>query len=233
VHNQAFTSYEHIFIDGYSQDNTIGIIKKYISESPEQVRMYQSKPKGISHAMNLGVKKSNGNYLIHLHSDDRLFDDDVLGDVMDFINNNHRLDWLYGKAQVVEEDGGVVGYFPDRKIFQLSSFWILKYFNFIPHQSVFIKREVFDRYGYFREDITSAMDVEMWMRLSTVTEWKFFNRIISKFMIRSGAQSSSKQKVRENHENLLTVKRKHLNKFEYMIYRAFKVLVDRINKTKR
>jgi glycosyltransferase involved in cell wall biosynthesis len=78
---QNLRDFEHIFIDGFSTDRTVDIIKKYQAEYPNQVKLFQFKPEGISKAMNQGIKNSSGEYLLHLHSDDFLFDENVLEDV--------------------------------------------------------------------------------------------------------------------------------------------------------
>ena len=98
VKKQMYENYEHIFIDGFSSDKTPEIIKKYKQENPENIIFFQTKPKGISSAMNEGIRKAKGDYLIHLHSDDSFFDKNVLQDVADFLEQNPGLDWLYGKA---------------------------------------------------------------------------------------------------------------------------------------
>src|SRR6185436_13759336 len=66
------------------------------------VRFYRLAPKGIANAMNEGVRLARGDYLIHLHSDDYLYDDDVLRDVAAFLET-HDYDWIYGKEKHVLE----------------------------------------------------------------------------------------------------------------------------------
>ena len=56
VKKQNFKDFEHIFIDGFSQGGTINIIKNYQTEFPQRVKLFQVEPKGISHAMNEGIK---------------------------------------------------------------------------------------------------------------------------------------------------------------------------------
>jgi len=41
------------------------MIKKYQAEAPEKIKFFQFEPKGISAAMNRGVEKSSGEFLIH------------------------------------------------------------------------------------------------------------------------------------------------------------------------
>jgi len=239
VRNQTYTNYEHIFIDSNSTDRTLELIKNYERETPGgQVRLFQTKQKGISRAMNEGIKYASGDFLIHLHSDDSFFDSNVLEDVNNYIYRNQDMDWLYGKINVVEEDGKNVGIFPDRKIFQYNSDnifgkYLLKFINFIPHQAVFIKKVVFEEFGYFDETIKCYMDPDMWVRIKNDTNWKFYDRIMSNYCIRKDAQSSGEKNTNENLEYKNTVQKRYMNFFECWIAKLINFLVSKINKTSR
>jgi len=44
--------------------------------------------------MNKGIKMANGEFLIHLHSDDSFYDKKVLKDTQDFLEHNN-YDWIF------------------------------------------------------------------------------------------------------------------------------------------
>jgi len=233
VKKQTFKNLEHIFIDSYSKDNTLKIIKKYKHQSDYPVIIHQTKPKGISHAMNQGIKKANGKYLIHLHADDCFYDHQVLENTHDFLTKNPKLDWLYGQIQTIEESGSPIGIFPHHKILQIALPWLLSYINFIPHQAVFIKKEIFKKHGVFNEKLTSKMDLDLWLRIRNKTTWTFFPKIISCFTIHSNAQSSSKKFLDQNLKNLDDVLKKHLSKPEYLLAGLLNKIQLRVNKVIR
>lgn len=222
INNQTFKDFEHIFIDGFSSDGTLDIINEYKKENPDRVKVFQFKPEGISAAMNKGVELSVGEYLIHLHSDDSFYDNEVLSDVSVFLRDRD-VDWIYGKINVFNKEGDI-GLWPNRKIFQkykekdCSKKHLLKYYNYIPHQAVFIKKSVFDRFGLFDENLKSSMDPDFWLRIRKDTKWVFLNRVISNFCLRSDAQSSGYKNRDINRESKMLVKKRHLNKFEFLIY---------------
>ena len=237
VKNQTYQNFEHIFIDGFSSDATIEIIKKYQEEFPEKVKLFQFKPKGISDAMNRGAEESAGEYLIHLHSDDNFYANTVLQEVSDFIKIKDDPDWIYGKINVVEQNNESIGTFPEKKILQLGknyfSNYLLKFFNFIPHQAVFIKKEIFEKFGFFDEVLSSSMDYDLWLRLRKKTNWLFFDSIISNYKIRPDAQSSGKKNSAKNKNDLEIVQKSHLNFFELYISRAINEFIAKTNKTQR
>lgn len=74
---QTFKDFEHIVIDGASIDNSVDVIKEYES----QLAYWISEPDcGIYSAMNKGIVKAKGDYLLFLNSGDWL-EDDILRQV--------------------------------------------------------------------------------------------------------------------------------------------------------
>lgn len=226
VKKQTFQDFEHIFIDGNSDDKTLEILKKYQSEYPNKVKIYQFPPQGISHAMNKGIEKAQGEFINHLHADDSLYDKDVLQDINNFLEQNNELDWIYGLANVIEKDGRSIHLYPNKPLLHYhdyTSWWgkyLIKLTTFIPHQAVFIKKSVFDNHGLFDESLSSGMDPEMWMRIRNKTKWSFYNRIICNYRVHKKAQSSSKENQAENQKNLLKVQKRYLSYPELLLARA-------------
>jgi glycosyltransferase involved in cell wall biosynthesis len=234
VKDQTYQDFEHIFIDGFSNDSTVKIIKEYKKDYPQKVKLFQFPPKGISNAMNIGIKKSSGKYLIHLHSDDCFYKKNVLKNVKKFLREKKYPDWIYGKASVINGRKEAIGVFPEKKITQFNknpiSNYILKFFNFVPHQAVFIKKNIFLKYGYFDESITSVMDIEYWLRIRKKTNWFFFNDIICYYTIRPGSQSCNTKNAKENKQNLEKIQKKYMNVVEIILAKILKFFISKIHK---
>jgi glycosyltransferase involved in cell wall biosynthesis len=73
VSKQTSDDWECIIVDDGSTDNTISLVKKF-SASDQRFRFFERErtPKGACTCRNIGVEKSNGDYLIFLDSDDLL-----------------------------------------------------------------------------------------------------------------------------------------------------------------
>ena len=70
VKSQKYRNFEHIIVDGNSKDKTIKIIKSH----KKNVKFIKNnKDKGLYHAMNVGIKKSSGDIIGILNSDDIYF----------------------------------------------------------------------------------------------------------------------------------------------------------------
>lgn len=234
VESQTYSDYEHIFVDGGSTDQTLSLIKEYQAHDPGRVKLISSPAKGISNAMNLGISKSRGVYLIHLHSDDYLHDKGVLQDVATHLHSHPDLDWIYGQIQVVESDGSSVGVFPKHLIFQLGWRYLLQFFNFVPHQAVFIKREIFTRFGSFDESLRSAMDQDLWFRLNYKTKWQYFDRLISCYRVHNQAKSSSLGNYQSNRAEYKRVQSKYLSSWvDRALAKLVHLIEEKTNKTTR
>ena len=75
VLNQTYKNLEYIIIDGNSTDGTVDIIKKYA----ERLTFWISEPdKGIYDAMNKGIVKATGKFLIFMNAGDQFLNEKVL-----------------------------------------------------------------------------------------------------------------------------------------------------------
>ena len=191
IKSQKFKDFEHIFIDGFSKDRTMHIINKYQKQYPNKVKIFQFPAQGIADAMNKGIEKAQGQYLIHLHSDDYFDNKEVLEEVSRFLKKNNNPDWIFGKAIFINTETKKSRVVPHRSIYHKARFWLLLLTNYINHQTVFIKKEVFQKYGFFDKNLSNNMDYEMWLRLTkNQVKSKFINRIICHFTVRPDSQST-------------------------------------------
>ena len=169
---------------------------------------------------------------IFLNSVMVFYDNKVLSDTALFLQKSN-VDWIYGKINVLEENGKSIGKFPERKIFQLANSTLLKFINLIPHQAVFMKKDVFRKFGGFKEDLKVNMDYELYLRISKHTKWVFFDRIIANDTIRAEAASSGRSNRKASMKILEKVQTKYLNKGELLVAKAINYMVDKCNKTYR
>ena len=232
VEKQKYKNYEQIIIDGESIDDTIKIVKLFSRQS-SKIKLFSYPAKGISNAFNLGLKHSKGEYIIFINSDDYLYDKNVLKEVNAFLKKNNNFDWIYGKVNVIEEDGGRIGEFPRRKILQTSNRHLLNFVNFIPHQAVFMKKEVFDKFGNFDVTLKTNMDFDLWLRVASKTKWSFYNKLISNYTIHEGSASSSLKNRGQTLEEYLRVQKRHLNVIETVFARIVDIFIVGLNTTFR
>ncbi len=155
---QTFTEYESIVIDGGSNDESISVIKSFINSGIKSYKWISEPDNGIYNAMNKGIQKANGEYCFFLNSGDYLINTTVLERVFSF---KPTCDVVYGNL-VVHFKGKFEGISKGKDTLTLLDL----YSSVIKHQASFIKRELFDRFGYYDES------------LKIVADWAFFLKAI-------------------------------------------------------
>lgn len=108
VLSQSYPYVEHLIIDGASKDGTLALAEQYREESTEKAASHevviQSEPDhGIYDAMNKGLQKATGDYVLFLNAGDTLPAMDTLELVMDKAGDGVGV--LYGNTDVVDGDG--------------------------------------------------------------------------------------------------------------------------------
>jgi len=161
VREQTYKNIEYIVIDGGSTDRTTELIKRY----KEDIDYWISEPdKGIYDAFNKGVTASTGEIIGFLNSQDYYLNSNVIQKVVNVFINNQEAKIIYGKTYYVPIDSseivGVMGEeFTEEK---------MRKRNIMPHQSVFAKRKVFERFGLFQSNYKFVMDYEYLLRATKV-----------------------------------------------------------------
>src|SRR6478735_12082706 len=82
VVQQSYLDLEFIVIDGASSDNSVDILKKYSGKCS----WVSEQDSGIYNAMNKGIAKANGDYLLFLNSGDCLADNTVLQQSVQYLD---------------------------------------------------------------------------------------------------------------------------------------------------
>ena len=67
VSGQSFRNFEHIIIDGASRDDTVSIAR---NEGIDGIKIFSEPDRGLYDAMNKGIARATGRYLIFLNAGD-------------------------------------------------------------------------------------------------------------------------------------------------------------------
>lgn len=158
---QDYEHIDYVIIDGASTDNTLEIVREY--EDKITMRIFSEPDSGISDAMNKGIEKAEGAFLIHLHAGDTLHDSNVLSKAVESYKKQN-WQWATGAIDYVDEKDNTViaNHFPLAKGYLHKR---LYQSNPINHQSTFIETAVFKEHGLFDTNYEIAMDYEYWLRV--------------------------------------------------------------------
>lgn len=150
---QTGADYEYIIIDGASTDGSKELIDRYQSHLSFWV---SEKDSGIYEAMNKGIKKAKGEYLLFLNSGDDLYTTEVVKNMQPYFEQGN--DVISGALSLKLETGP--------HLVQAEKEITLSYFRRISlfHQATFIKRSLFDRFGLYDESFRIGGDYEFFIR---------------------------------------------------------------------
>jgi glycosyltransferase involved in cell wall biosynthesis len=146
---QNFKNFEIIVLDSCSTDRTIDIIEKSF-EGQSSIKICVEKDHGIYFAMNKGVSIASGEWIYFLGSDDRLWNENVLGDIHSEIINNSLSGVIYGNVFSTRFNGVYDGKFNYTKLYEKN----------ICHQSIFMNKSVFSKIGFFDTTYKYLSDYE-------------------------------------------------------------------------
>ncbi len=150
VQNQTFKNFEHIIIDGNSNDGSFDVIQRNIESFSYSISEPDS---GIYNAMNKGIKVAKGEYLLFLNSGDTLYNSKVFENVALQISNQYEI--YYGDVQrIYKNDIKIIKSYDESLTF---SFFVD---SAIAHQSAFIKKSLFAEIFYYNEDYKILADWE-------------------------------------------------------------------------
>ena len=156
---QGYPNLEYIIIDGGSTDNSVEVIKKYGS----WLTYWVSEPdRGQSHAINKGWRRSTGEILAWLNSDD-MYEPEGLRKATEFLVTHPNVDMVYGDCRMISEDSRTVGLCPT------SPFDIKKLLCFegsICQQTVFLRKRTLDLVGDVDERLHVVMDTDLWIKIA-------------------------------------------------------------------
>jgi len=157
VKNQTYKEFEYLVIDGGSTDGSAN----YLKQNNIFFDYWISEPdSGVYQAMNKGIGKATGEYLLFLNSGDHFYNTKVL-------EKNHKAlkdsDIIYFDLQVIEGDKQFIKTYPNTLSF---SYFVE---DTLPHPATFIKKEAFLKTNLYKEDF------------KIVSDWKFFIDAICKY----------------------------------------------------
>lgn len=182
VISQTFTNFEYIVIDGASIDASVGVINEF----SEKLTYWISEPdKGIYNAMNKGILKAKGEYLLFLNSGDWLADNLV---VENFYRCSLKNDIIAGNCWLVDKKQEILLY-KSKEVEDIDYEHFFKWES-LPHQATFIRKRLFDLYGLYNEDLKILSDTEFVFKMLILNNVSYahWDQVIS-FFDRNGISS--------------------------------------------
>ena len=168
VLNQDYPNIEYIVVDDGSTDDSVNVIQNILLEHPKSFRFIQQKNSGQSVALNHGFKKSNGEILCWLNSDD-LLEPSAISISVDFLERHKDVDLVFGERIDIDSKGNILR-------INRGSFWGKLHFRFNQpnaQEVSFWRREIFFKSGMIDESYQFCMDYELFIRFDKIGKITF------------------------------------------------------------
>lgn len=168
VKNQSYSNLECIIVDDGSTDNSVEVISEYI-KGDGRFKLLAKKNGGLSSTRNEGLKLAKGDIIAFLDSDDLWLENKLENQLKVLQDKNS--DVVFSAIQNFNEEKDLdIMHFSGEK---LDVYTFLAHNPIIGGSSNFImKRHVFEKVGYYNNDLRSAEDLHYFFRIA-LNEFKF------------------------------------------------------------
>lgn len=175
VLGQTFQDFEIVITDDGSSDGTVEAIREFSDSRIDLLAL--KKNNGATAALNASIRRSRGEFICYLSSDDK-FLPGKLEQQVDLLRRNERLAATFGMPKFIDERGlplaeenqfnGQVFRAPFNERLLSREDWLRRFFffgNCLCHPTMMIRRLVYDEIGLYDPRLANLPDFDMWVRL--------------------------------------------------------------------
>lgn len=179
---ETYKNCEVIVVDDGSTDGTKKLLLPYIEA--DKIKYVYQRNKGLAGARNTGIRKATGKYIALLDADDLFLPDKMAEQVAALeANPDYTVcycDILHFSDTVPKKLYHHVYKYPSGDVFEF-----LLHRQFINPLSVVARKEVFDKYGYFDEELRRSEDWDLWLRWARAgVKFFYLNKILAHYRVR-------------------------------------------------
>ena len=154
VKKQTYPNIEHTIVDGGSTDGTVDLLKELEEKEPGRISWMSEKDNGIYDAINKGIRMATGEIVGCCF--DRYADEGVLMRMVE-IMEKEGTDGVHGDLCYMDGDRIVRKWHQGQGV--IRSGWMPG------HPTLYLKKEVYDRFGLYRTDYRISGDYEFMVRI--------------------------------------------------------------------
>lgn len=178
---------EIIFSDDGSKDNTLSVINDLMSKHKDiDYKLLKNIHKGPGAARNIAIKHANYDWVAFIDSDD-IWKKNKISTIKKYINLNKNFNFFCHNEIMVNVNNNqrLLNYCAKYKKNKLliNQIYISNKFS---TSAVVCKKNLFKKCGFFNEDLMSAQDHELWIRMSNMLKVYFANEYLGYYVQRKG-----------------------------------------------
>ena len=229
---QTYRDIEHVIVDAASTDGSVNIIKEYAEKADYPVQWISEKDKGVYAGMNKGIEIALGRRVVNALNRSELVEDKNIGiqratgDYIQILNSGD----ILASSNVTERMvaalpegvsifyGNMLKSYDGKKIINRDTCgsgmytpesFLYFYNGTLNHDCAYIRRDLFDKYGLYNEDMKICSDWEWYVKAIVLGEEKpvYINIDVTIFDMNGVSESHGK-----NAELIKKERREYLEK---------------------
>ena len=234
---QSFKDFEFIIVDDVSPDRSLEIAQSY--DDPRIRIISHKENRGLAGARNTGIRSAQGAYIALLDSDD-MWESDKLSLHTTHLDHDKTVGVSFSRSAFINEEGVRLNTYQMPKLTGITAEHLLCRNPIGNGSAPVIRREVFEDvsftenlYGtdetfYFDDRFRQSEDIECWIRIASLTDWKIegLSEALTLYRLNSGSLSANIPKQLATWEAVIEKARSHspeLIKAEGGLAKAFQL----------
>lgn len=210
VLSQTHRDIEYWVIDGASTDDSLDVIRAWESRFEGRMHVISERDGGIYDAMNKGVSRCTGDIIGILNSDDFFTSPHVIEQMVQAFESHPDIPAIFGDVHFVHPDDlqRCVRYYSGR-LYRPS---LTPYGFMPPHPALYVRREVYQRYGLYLTHFKISADYEFIARLFYVHRLPYLYLHLDVVTMRTGGASTItlRSRLRGTEEDLIACRMLHI-----------------------
>ncbi|TKZ35788.1 glycosyltransferase family 2 protein [Brachyspira catarrhinii] len=191
--NQTYKNIEIIVVDDGSTDNTANIVKTF---SNKVVYIYKDNG-GVSSALNLGIKKSNGKYISWLSHDDLYINTKIEEQINELNKLEDKNTIIYSGYELIDENNNLIS------AIEISSKNEYRYLNNGLYAAIMyclygctllIPKDIFYKVSFFNEELKYCQDYELWLKIfKDKYKIRYIPKVLAQYRLHQQQDSSTRK----------------------------------------
>ncbi len=209
--NQTYQDWELIIVDDCSLDETVSIVKRYLSDN--RIKLYQNENnQGIAASRNKAIQKSNGKYIAIQDDDDISFPERLKEEVR-FLDEYEDIDAVAGHWLKVDETGNnILSLFSAYKNPRFVKAHLLLQ-DCIGNGSAMFRKDIIQKHSVlYRDNMLGMEDYCFWIEFSKCGTISAIDRIVYKQRVHTNQETerNEQNKINERRLQFLELQKKAL-----------------------
>lgn len=217
---QTYEDFEFIIVDDVSPDRSLEICKAYTDSRINIISHDENR--GLAGARNTGIRAAAGDYVALLDSDD-MWEPEKLALHVEHLENNPSVGVSFSRSAFMNEEGERLNTYQMPKLTDITPAHLLCRNPIGNGSAPVIRKEVFNDIGftenlygsdeifYFDDRFRQSEDIECWIRIASLTNWKIegLTQALTLYRLNSGSLSANIPKQLATWESVIDKAREH------------------------